>query len=144
VYGGGGVMPDYFIPQDTSFLSHYYEDIFRKGLLNEFAMQYLDNQREILKQKYPDMKSFKKSFVNDAGLLEDFVVFAASKEVPRNDKEIEASGSQIIAVLKGLIARNLFNTSAYFEMIGSTDDDLIKAVEAINNETMFKKLANGK
>jgi carboxyl-terminal processing protease len=144
VYGGGGVMPDYFIPQDTSFLSHYYEDIFRKGLLNEFAMQYLENQREVLKQKYPDMKSFKKSFVNDAGLLEDFVAFAASKEVPRNDKEIEASGSQIIAVLKGLIARNLFNTSAYFEMIGSTDDDLIKAVEAINNETMFKKLANGK
>jgi len=144
VYGGGGVMPDYFIPQDTSFLSRYYEDIFRKGLLNEFTVQYIETKRKDLLQTYPDIISFKKSFGNNKQLLDEFVAFAETKEVPRKEKDLEVSGKQIEIVLKALIARNLYNMNGYFEVIGSSDDDLLKAIEVIKNDAMFKKLSHVK
>lgn len=144
VYGGGGIMPDFFIPLDTTFISRYYEDIFRKGLLNEFTVQYIETRRKDLMQMYPDVKAFKKGFTDDQKLLDDFVAFAETKEVPRKDKDLEVSGMQIKSVLKGLIARNLYNQNAYFEMTSANDDDLVKAIEVIKNDSMFRKLSQGK
>ncbi len=88
---------------------------------------------------YPNIKVFTSRF-NDDKLLDQFVDFAAAKEVPRDEKGLEASGKQILAVLKGLIARNLYNVSAYFEVVGSTDDDLQQAVKVLGNDEMFRKL----
>ena len=85
-------MPDYFIPLDTAFASEYYTDIFRKGLLNEFTVQYIEARRKDLVKTYPDIKSFKKGFTDDQKLLDEFVAFAETKEVPRNDKDLDASG----------------------------------------------------
>lgn len=144
VYGGGGVMPDYFIPLDTTFSSGYYTDIFRKGILNEFTVQYIESRRKDLLKTYPDIKTFKKGFIDDQKLLDEFIAYAETKEVPRNEKDLEASGLQIKTILKGLIARNLFNMNAYFEMVSSTDDDLIKAIEVIKNDALFRKLTEGK
>ncbi len=144
VYGGGGVMPDYFIPLDTTFVSDYYTDVFRKGLLNEFSVQYLETRRKDLLKAYPDISSFKTGFTDDQKLLDEFVAFAATKEVPRNDKDLEASGLQIKTVLKALIARNLFNINAYFQVISSTDDDLLKAVVVLKDDSMFQKLSLAK
>jgi len=144
VYGGGGIMPDYFIPLDTTFVSDYYTDIFRKGLLNEFTVQYIETRRADLLKTYPDIKSFKNGFKEEQKLLNEFVAYAETKEVPRKDKDLEASGRQISAVLKGLIARNLFNLNAYFEVLSETDDDLGKAKEVIMNDALFRKLSLGK
>ncbi len=139
VYGGGGIMPDVFIALDTTFASKYYTDVFRKGLLNEFVLQYVEGTRNELLKTYPNIKVFNSGF-NDTKLLDEFVEYAQTKEVPKDEKGLEASGKQISIVLKGLIARNLYNVSAYFEVIGSSDDDIIKAVEILKNEDMFKKL----
>lgn len=144
VYGGGGIMPDYFIPLDTTFASKYYTDILRKSLLNDYTMQYIDLHRKDLQKTYPDITSFKKGFTNDQKLLDDFVAYAETKDVPRNDKDLEASGPQIKIVLKALIARNLYDLNAYFEIVGATDDDLVKAVEVIQNDSLFSKLTQGK
>jgi len=144
VYGGGGIMPDYFIPLDTAFYSRYYEDILRKGLLNEFTVQYIESRRNDLLKAYPDIKAFKNGFKDDQKLMDEFIAFAEKKEVPRKDKDIEVSGVQIKAVLKALVARNLFNMNAYFQMISSTDDDLTKAIEVIKNDSLFHKLSVGK
>ncbi len=139
VYGGGGIMPDVFIPLDTTFITNYYTEIFRKGLLNDYVLQYLESRRPELLSAYPNIKVFTSRF-NDDKLLDQFVDFAAAKEVPRDEKGLEASGKQILAVLKGLIARNLYNVSAYFEVVGSTDDDLQQAVKVLGNDEMFRKL----
>jgi len=144
VYGGGGIMPDFFIPLDTTFVSKYYTDIFRKSLLNEFTGQYIETRRKDLLKAYPDIKSFKNGFTDDQKLLDEFVAFAATKDVPRNDKDLEASGLQIKTVLKGLIARNLYNLNAYFEMVGTTDDELNQAIQVIKNDSLFQKLSQSK
>ena len=143
VYGGGGIMPDVFIPLDTTFASKYYTDVFRKGLLNEYVIQYIEGSRNELLKAYPNVKVFNTSF-KDEKLLDKFVDYAQGKEVPRDDKGLEASGKQIAIVLKGLIARNLYNVSSYFEVIGSSDDDIQRAVEILSSEDMFKKLTISK
>lgn len=140
VYGGGGIMPDIFVPIDTSFFSLYYTDALRKGVLNDFIMQYVDANRKELLRTYPDISSFMKGFRKDQELLNDFVEFGSKNALPRDDKGLEVSGKQITSVLKGLLARNLYNVSAYFEVIGKDDDDLKQAVQVIQNESLFRKL----
>ena len=141
VYGGGGIMPDIFIPLDTSYNSKYYTDLWRKGLLNEFATQYIDDNRKALVKQYPKVKTFVDNFVFDDKLLNQFVEFAAKRGILRDEKGLQLSGKEIGYVIKGLIARSLFTVEAYFQVISAIDDELQKAVELINDDSSFKKLA---
>ncbi|HPT13552.1 MAG TPA: S41 family peptidase [Bacteroidales bacterium] len=140
VYGGGGIMPDMFVPIDTSFISKYYTDVFRKNLLNDYTMQYIDANRKDLLKKFPDIVAFMNGFKNDGEMLNDFVAYAAKNEIPADDDGLKASGKQITLILKALLARNLYNINAYFEVIGKDDDDLNQAVKIINDDTLFRKL----
>ena len=137
-------MPDIFIPLDTTSNSKYYTDLWRKGLLNEFTTQYIDDNRKELAQQYPKVNSFVDTFVIDDKLLNQFTEFAAKKGVPRDEKGIELSGKQIRYVIKALIARSLFNVDAYFQVISDIDEELQKAVQLINEDSSFKKLAGSK
>jgi len=141
VYGGGGIMPDVFVPIDTSFTSQYYTDILRKGLMNDFVISYMDKNRADLKNLYPELSAFRSSFLVDDKFLKEFTDFAASKEVPADAEGIEKSGNEIRIVLKGLIARNLFDVSAYFEVISPIDHELMRAVEVMNEDNLFRKLS---
>jgi carboxyl-terminal processing protease len=138
VYGGGGIMPDVFVPIDTTLASKYFGKINRKGLLNEFTLTYMDSHREELKSNYLTVKDFKKSYNAEKELLEEFIVYAEKNGVERNDEEINTSKKLIVIRLKALIARNLWDTSAYFEIANDLNDALLKAIEEINGNT-FKK-----
>ncbi len=141
VYGGGGIMPDVFVPLDTTFTSKYYTDILRKGLTNDFVISYMEKNRDELKVLYPNLEVFKKNFDADGELLNKFTEFAATKEVPADKEGIEKSGREIKYLLKGLIARNLFDVSAYFEIINPIDHELMRAVEVMNDDNLFRKLS---
>jgi len=138
VYGGGGIMPDVFVPIDTSMSSDYFGKVNRKGLLNEFVLTYMDNHRKDLVAKYNDVSSFKKSFDVEELVLNEFVEYATKNEVERNDEQIEISKQLLVIRLKALIARNLWDTSAYFQIANDLNDSYLKAIEEINNNT-FKK-----
>ncbi|MFH1121082.1 MAG: S41 family peptidase [Bacteroidota bacterium] len=141
VYGGGGIMPDVFVPLDTTATSRYYTDILRKGLMNDFVIDYMEKNRESLRNQYPDLPSFRNHFSVDNALLAEFTLFAATKEVPLDSEGIEKSGTEIRHVLRGLIARNLFDVSAYFEIINPIDHELMRAVEVMHEDNLFRKLS---
>ncbi|PKP01349.1 MAG: peptidase S41 [Bacteroidetes bacterium HGW-Bacteroidetes-9] len=141
VYGGGGIMPDVFVPLDTTASSKYYLDILRKGLMNEFVIDYMENNRKSLNSLYPNLATYRKDFVMDENLMSEFTTFAASKGVPLDNEGLETSGNEIRYIIRGLIARNLFDVSAYFEMINPIDHELMRAVEVMNEENMFRKLS---
>lgn len=138
VYGGGGIMPDVFIPIDTSMSSEYFGKVNRKGLLNEFILTYMDNHRKKLEKKYQDVKTFKQQFNAEKEVLEEFIAFAEENDVERKDDEIEKSKEVIVTRLKALVARNLWDTSAYFEIANDLNDSYLKAIEEINGKS-FKK-----
>jgi carboxyl-terminal processing protease len=141
VYGGGGIMPDIFIPMDTASSSKYYNDLWRKGVFNDFTMDYLEKNRKTLKTDYPDLVTFRNNFNIDESLMLQFIGYAATKGVAENAEDIERSGDEIRYIVKGLIARNLFDVSAYFEIISPVDNELMKAVEIMNDASTFRKLS---
>ncbi|KAF0201006.1 MAG: carboxyl-terminal processing [Bacteroidetes bacterium] len=141
VYGGGGIMPDIFIPMDTTSSSKYYNDLWRKGVFNDFTMDYLEKNRKSLKTDYPDLLTYRSNFIVDESLMQEFVEYAGTKGVAADEEGLERSGEEIRYIVMGLIARNLFDVSAYFEIISPVDNELMKAVEVMNDETTFRKLS---
>ena len=138
VYGGGGIMPDVFVPLDTMFSSKYYSDLIRKAALSEFALTYADNNRSKLKSAYTTVENFKKSFNVDDKMMNDFIAYAEKKEVKKDEEGLKRSGAMIKAQIKALIARDIFNFGAYFYIINDSDDTFNKAVESIKDNTFSK------
>lgn len=138
VYGGGGIMPDLFVAIDTSMGSKYFGKINRKGLMNEFTLTYMDSYREKLKKEYPTIADFKANYNTEKEILDEFIAYADKNGVKKNEKQIEISKKLITKRLKATLARNLWNTSAYFEIISDIDNTLQRAIEEINSDT-FKK-----
>ena len=140
VYGGGGIMPDFFVPLDTSERSKYYVNLFRKGVFNQFSLSYLDKKRSELIAQFPTKYDFANNFSIDESLLEEFVAFGENLKVERDSVGMEKSKRQITNVLKAYLARSLYNTGAYMQVINSIDPTFLKAMETINSNT-FDKLA---
>ncbi len=141
VYGGGGIMPDIFIPIDTTSSSGYYNDLWRKSVFNDFTMDYLDKNRKTLVSKYPSVAAFKNEFKVDDDFMREFIDYAAKKGVEEKADDIKRSDNEIRHIVAGLIARNLFGVSAYFEVISPVDHELMKALDVIENADNFRKLS---
>ncbi len=140
VYGGGGIMPDVFIPWDSTIISDYYLDLRRKNVINLFVGDYVDRNRQNLQVSYPDFKKFNKDFAVDSSFMKPFFEQAEKLGVKFDEKGYSASSNLIRAQVKGLIAEKLFNLSAYYEVTNQVDEEVNKAVEVIEDSALFDKL----
>ena len=133
VYGGGGIIPDIFVANDTLGITDYYIKIYNAGLLQKFSFKYSDTNRALLSEAN-NTDELLKLLPSDDVLLNQFVAYAnrEAKIAPRW-YYINQSRSLIIDILKSLIARDLFGTSAYYEVSNRTDNTVLKAIEAIKN-----------
>lgn len=129
VYGGGGIMPDIYVPTDTSGISSYYIDVFNAGLLQKFAFSYADANRQTLK-KAKNVKSLLAMLPSDDVLLQDFAYFAKNTgKIPPRWYYINLSRNLIVSQLKALIARDALGISAYYEVINESDNAFKKAIQ---------------
>jgi carboxyl-terminal processing protease len=138
VYGGGGIMPDLFIPLDTTRISDYYTNLLRKNIINQYVLNYLDENRNNLKSKYPDMVSFSKNFQIDDSFMTRFLNYADKEGVKKDDAGFKTSEKFIKNFIKAWIARNLWDYEAYFYIINQEDEVFQKAIQSINDKDMFK------
>lgn len=127
VYGGGGIMPDFFVPVDTTGNSDYFTSIYRKGLIYTFAYLYADQHREVL-------SAFTKSdefddYLDENKTLNDFVKYAAEKGVPEDLKGLKESGNIINTQMKAYIARNIMGEEGFYPIIKQIDKTLLRAIE---------------
>jgi len=142
VYAGGGIMPDIFVPQDTSMSSKYLLDLVRKGIINDFTLTYTDNNRNSLLSKYHDIDAYRKNF-SPASFMNDFFAFAEKQGVPKDEEGMKVSGNFLQTQLKALIARNLWNIDAYFEVMNEINNTFQKGIAVIQDNTFTKmKIAN--
>jgi carboxyl-terminal processing protease len=144
VYGGGGIMPDIFTPIDTTGYSDYYKNIIGKGIMNNFIINYIDSNREKLYKKYPDFKLYKNNFLADDEILKELVEFAKKENLEYKDKEFQTSKSDLRMQLKALIARDLWSTSEYYEIMNSINASFSKAVEVLKKNDIFATLLEKK
>ncbi len=138
VYGGGGIMPDIFIPIDTTLNSELNRNLIRRGVYNEFTLSYLDKNRKRLLKQYPYFNQFKEGYSIDEEFLGDFFKYAEKKNVEKDDEDYLKSKKLIDIQLKALLAKNLYTTSAYFEIINNLNDSYIEAINVIQSEKFEK------
>lgn len=141
VYGGGGIMPDVFIPWDSTWYSNYYADLRRKGVLNQFTVDYVDKHRTEILEDYPDLDSFKKGFQWNESLEKVFMKLAEDENVEFDAEGWEKSGPTIRSQVRALIARNIWDVNAYYYIIQEIDDELIQSIEILDKEILFDKLS---
>lgn len=132
VYGGGGIMPDIFVPNDTSGISSYYINVANAGLLQRFAFDYVDDNRETL-GKADNVEQLLTLLPNDDALLRQFALFASRNGFPARWYYINISHDLIINQLKALIARDALGYGAYFEISNTEDINVKRAIEELLN-----------
>ncbi|MCX6292410.1 MAG: S41 family peptidase [Bacteroidetes bacterium] len=138
VFGGGGIMPDIFVPLDTSLNSNYYFDLLRKNTFNDFILSYMDEHRSKLKESFADIHSFRNNFKLDQKTYDDFLAFGEKQGVKKDPAGLKTSEKLIKLELRALIARNLWDTDAFFEIVNEINPLVTKAVEVIQSNTFEK------
>lgn len=135
VYGGGGIIPDYFVPLDTTIYTMYYRELSLKNVVLNNYMKYVDQNRKKLEKKYKDFESFKKDFEVPMAVIDS--IFSAGKRMnvkPKNEEEREKTIPRLRIQIKALVARDLWDMSEYFSIINEESPTVAKALELIGKE----------
>jgi carboxyl-terminal processing protease len=141
VYGGGGIMPDFFVPVDTAGNSDYYTAIFRRGLIYTYAYSYADENRDAL-NKLNSADEFDK-LLDEKNALGEFIEYAEEKGVSRDEKGLEESGTYINTMLKAYIARNIIGEEGFYPIIKKIDKTLLKTIEISQKNLLVQNVNAG-
>ncbi len=126
VYGGGGIMPDYFIPIDTTKLSRYISELLYKNIINDFALEYVNKNRANL--KYASAKEFNQKFVVNTPLVNELKAYANKNNIKTKANDFERGLDVLSNQLKAYIAKDIFNQEAWFFVKNSHDDACKRAL----------------
>lgn len=133
VYGGGGIMPDVFVPLQKAERSEYFNELINRGLIYQFAFDYTDTHRAAIKE-YKDAVRYTKNFRITDAIFNEFVAYAKKAGVQPDNEGIKSSGSLIKMQMKAYIGRNIFGNDAFYPTLHQYDDALQKAIEAVSSE----------
>lgn len=138
VYGGGGIIPDVFVPNDTTGVTNYYIKVANAGLLQKFAFIYADTHRAEF-EKAQDVTELLELLPPDYLLMEEFVAFAVKNGIPAQWAYIKHSRNLIVTQLKALIARDALGISAYYEIMNRIDPTVGSALSALidNSDPLY-------
>ncbi len=135
VYGGGGIMPDIFVPVDTTGVSPYYMKMTQKGYIYQFAFDYSDQNREAL-GKLKSGKEFER-YLKERNILNIFTEFAAQKGLPTEAAGLKTSGKIIEAQVIAYISRNIIGEEGFYSAISGIDAALIEALKALDKKEIL-------
>ena len=134
VYGGGGIMPDYFVPLDTNRYTPLHRQLAAKSVIIQHCLRYVDNNRKQLKNQYPQFDRFKKHFEVPQALVDEILSEGRKQKIEaKDDDELQRTLPYLRLQLKALVARDLWDMSEYFAIINEESDIVKKALEVIAN-----------
>jgi len=140
VYGGGGIMPDFFVPLDTTENSKYFGELVQGGFINNFSFNYVNNNRAEIKAKYPTFDAYKANFPCDQVFMDAFFAFVQKEDSTLifNEKEYKISEHLIKLRLKSTIASDMWGTNEMFQVYNESNEILQRAVEILKNKEYDK------
>lgn len=141
IYGGGGVMPDVFVPVDTSEYSTYYRDLTAKGIINQYAIKYVDKNRKAIAKQFKTVKDFDRGFTVSDEMMKDFIAMGENDSIKYDEEKYRTSERLLKDIIKGLIARDTYgDQSAYSVIINHRNHDLQAAYEVLNDRERYDRL----
>ena len=141
IYGGGGVMPDVYVPIDTTEYTTYYRDLMAKGITNQYAISYVDKNRKSIAKKFKTVNDFDNGFIVTDEMMRDFIALGEKDSVKYDEEKFRTSEALLKDIIKGLIARDVYgNASAYSVIINHRNRDLKAAIEVLNDRERYDRL----
>ncbi len=132
VYGGGGIMPDFFVPMDTTQYTDYHRNLVAKGIVVRSTTGYIERHRRELQKKYRNFEAFDKNFEIDDAFLADLRTLADKEKVEFDEEQYKRALPLIKTQLKALIARDLWDMNEYFRVINTTSRSVLQALKVLN------------
>lgn len=135
VYSGGGIMPDIFVPLDTSEITDYFRDLIQGGHVNSFSLEYVDKNRDKLLATYPSFDAFMKNYTTDKKFMDEFFAYVAKedKELLFNESEYKISENLIKLRLKSILAQDIWGYNEFYQVYNASDEIIMRAVQAIES-----------
>jgi carboxyl-terminal processing protease len=143
VYGGGGIMPDYFVPMDTTSGTLLHTRLYARGVISRVANAEVDLNRKLLHEQYPDAIAFKEGYELSDAMVKKLKDLAAEEKIEWNEQEFERSRPLIALQLKALIARDLYESSAFYRIINEENDIFQEGLRIITNDSRYEGLLMG-
>lgn len=141
IYGGGGIMPDIFVPVDTSEYSTYYRDMVAKGIVNQFVIDYVDKHRKDIKKDYPTLEDFDARFALTDADIKRFIEAGEKDKVKYDEEKFRTSERVFRTMIKGLIARDVYaDSSAYTRIVNHRNPDLDAALKVLYDRDRYDSL----
>jgi carboxyl-terminal processing protease len=131
VYGGGGIMPDYFVPVDTTLFTKYHSQLSNKGVLLKVHFQLIDAYRDEWMQEYADFGKFCRKFELDEKMMQQLIAEGEKEGIKFDEAQYRKSEALIRLQLKALIARDLWDMNEYYHIINVVDESVNKALELL-------------
>lgn len=143
VYGGGGILPDIFVPVDTTFYSPYYRDLIAKGTLNRFVLSKIDTERDRLTSLYPTERDLLNKYTITPEIDNALFEMAQNDSIKFDSTQWERSKDIVHANIKGLLIRDLYKDGNYTLATNPLNPIYVKAVEVISDDKLYKSLLKG-
>lgn len=139
VYGGGGIMPDIYIPIDTSRYTDYHRNLVATGLVFRVSMNYVDKYRAEMASKYKKFEQFKESFEVTEDIMQELLSLANDEKIEFKEEEYERSKPLIKLQIKALIARDIYEMGEYYRIINDDNPSYLEALRIINDKEAYNK-----
>lgn len=137
VYGGGGVMPDIFVPLDTSSLYRYYNKLQRSNVLYNYVLEYIDQNRAKLLRQFPVFEKYAEGFKVSDDIIETLVLKGEKAEIPRDNESLKFTANLLKKEFKAYLASNLYANKYFYQVVNQDDTTIKKALELINNQKQY-------
>lgn len=140
VYGGGGIMPDYFVPIDTTGGTMLHARLNGMGVINRVAIFEVDNNRQELLQQYPDVEKFHENYQVTDALTAKLKSLAAEEKIEWDEEQFQSSRPLMFQQIKALVARDLYDPSAFFRIINEENEIFREGLKIISDDTRYNDL----
>jgi len=140
VFGGGGIMPDIFIPMDTSKHFSYYNTLRRNNIIHNFVLNYVDINRESLKEKYPEFENYNKNFQVTDDMTDKIVADGIKEGIEKNEESLSFTAGLMKKEIKALIAHDIFSRNCFYKVFYDDDEAIKKALEVLNDKNQYNNL----
>lgn len=140
VYGGGGIMPDIFVPMDTTRFSNYHRNLIRKGVMNRTILNYVDRNRDEMMKQFGTKERYLAQYEVTSTLIELLQSNAEAEKIEFNEVEFTKSETLIRLQLKALVGRDLFDMAIYYQIMNQENEALQRALQLLASEDEYQRI----